>query len=162
MFKRSCFQHSKLGLAANESDSAMKPGKPYLELVASILNASTMIRPDIAYHTSALCRFIHNPSVDCYSRAEQLLNYLYSTNDKALVLGGKNIFVPRFDTLRDAGAKEIDPNDFAQRITGDHGLHFYSDASWKTDHTYIAHFGMFINGSVDWSSRLLKVAASSS
>eukprot|EP00965_Chrysotila_dentata_P049000 1625357-Pleurochrysis_carterae.AAC.4 len=30
-----------------------------------------------------------------------------------------------------------------------------------TDHTYITHFGMFADGPVDWSSRLLKVAASS-
>eukprot|EP00965_Chrysotila_dentata_P088790 2931353-Pleurochrysis_carterae.AAC.1 len=86
-----------------------------------------MTRPDIAYHTSRLCRFMHNLSVDCCSRAEELLNCLYSTKDKALVLGGKNIFVPYFDTLRDAGAKEISPNDFVQRITGNHGLLF--DAS---------------------------------
>eukprot|EP00965_Chrysotila_dentata_P032291 1076374-Pleurochrysis_carterae.AAC.3 len=105
---------------------------------------------------------MHKPSVDCYLRAEELFNYFCSTKDKALVLGGKNIFVPHFDTLRDAGAMEINPNDFAQRITGNHGLFFYFDASWKTDHTYIAHFGvLFANGPVDWSSRLLKVDASS-
>eukprot|EP00965_Chrysotila_dentata_P030174 1004729-Pleurochrysis_carterae.AAC.1 len=62
----------------------MKQGKPYLELVASILYASTMTRLNIAYHTAMLCRFMHNPSVDCHSRAEELLNYLYSTKDKAL------------------------------------------------------------------------------
>eukprot|EP00965_Chrysotila_dentata_P154983 5120849-Pleurochrysis_carterae.AAC.1 len=63
--------------------------------------------------------------------------------------------------MRDAGAKEVGPNDFEQRITDNHGLYFYSDPSRKTDHTYIAHFGMFTNGHVDWSSRFLKVAASS-
>eukprot|EP00965_Chrysotila_dentata_P096995 3206402-Pleurochrysis_carterae.AAC.1 len=77
---------------------------------------------------------MHNPSIDCYSRAEQLLNYLYSLKGMALVLGGKNISVPHFDTLRDAGAKEMNDNEFAQRITDNYGLHFYSDASWKTDH----------------------------
>eukprot|EP00965_Chrysotila_dentata_P128852 4260270-Pleurochrysis_carterae.AAC.2 len=106
---------------------------------------------------------MENPSVDCCSRPEELLNYLYSTTEnKALVFGGKSIFVPHVDTLRAAvSAKEINPNDFAESITGNHGLYFYSDASWKTNHTYIAHFGMFANGLVDWSSRLLKVAASS-
>eukprot|EP00965_Chrysotila_dentata_P122827 4059591-Pleurochrysis_carterae.AAC.1 len=60
----------------------------------------------------------------------------------ALVLGGKTISVPHFYTLRDAGAKEINQNAFAsQRITGNYGLHFYSDLSWKTDHTCIAHLG---------------------
>eukprot|EP00965_Chrysotila_dentata_P086484 2854497-Pleurochrysis_carterae.AAC.1 len=118
-----------------------------------------MTRLDLSYHTSMLCRSMHNPSIDCYSRAEELLTYLYSTKGMSLVLGGKTIFVPHFDTIRDAGAKEINHNEFAQRITGNCALHFYSDASGKTDHTYIAHFGMFANGFVDWSSRLLKVAA---
>eukprot|EP00965_Chrysotila_dentata_P075867 2506817-Pleurochrysis_carterae.AAC.1 len=99
---------------------------------------------------------MHNPSDDCYSRAEELLNYLYSTKGMKLVLGGMTILLPHFYTLRDAGAKEINHNEFAQRITGNYGLHFYSDASWKTDHTYITHLGMSVNGTVDWSSRLLK------
>eukprot|EP00965_Chrysotila_dentata_P060616 2008529-Pleurochrysis_carterae.AAC.1 len=104
---------------------------------------------------------MHKPSIDCYSRAEELLDYLYYTKGMTLVLGGKTIAVPHFDTLRDAGAMKINHNEFAQRITGNYGLHFYSDASWKTDYTYIAHLGMFANCPVDWSSRLLKVAASS-
>eukprot|EP00965_Chrysotila_dentata_P035468 1179905-Pleurochrysis_carterae.AAC.1 len=73
-----------------------------------------------------------------------------------LVLGGKTISVPHFDTFCDAGAKEINHNELAQRITGNYGLHFYSDASRKTNHTYSAHLGMFANGPVDWSSRLLE------
>eukprot|EP00965_Chrysotila_dentata_P142553 4711918-Pleurochrysis_carterae.AAC.1 len=87
----------------------MKQGKPYFELVASIIYAPTMTRPDIAYHTSMLSRFMPSPSVDCYPCAEELLNYLYSTKDKAHVLGGRNIFLPHFDTLCDAGAKESTP-----------------------------------------------------
>eukprot|EP00965_Chrysotila_dentata_P061243 2028880-Pleurochrysis_carterae.AAC.1 len=56
-----------------------------------------------------LCRCMHwhNPSIDCYSRAEELLNYLYPLKSITLVLGGKTISVPHFDTLRDASAKEI-------------------------------------------------------
>eukprot|EP00965_Chrysotila_dentata_P025262 839310-Pleurochrysis_carterae.AAC.1 len=49
---------------------------------------------------------MHNPSIDCYSRAEELLNYLYSTKGMTLILGGKTISVPHFDTLRDAGARK--------------------------------------------------------
>eukprot|EP00965_Chrysotila_dentata_P029980 998433-Pleurochrysis_carterae.AAC.1 len=55
---------SKLGIATTEFDSAIKHGKPYLELVASILCAATMTRPDISYHISVLCRFMHNPSIE--------------------------------------------------------------------------------------------------
>eukprot|EP00965_Chrysotila_dentata_P180431 5956025-Pleurochrysis_carterae.AAC.1 len=73
-----------------------------------------MTRLDISYHTSMLCRFMHIPSIDCYSRAEELLNHLYSMKGIALVLGGKTISVPHCDTLRDAGAKEINHNEFAQ------------------------------------------------
>eukprot|EP00965_Chrysotila_dentata_P106170 3506509-Pleurochrysis_carterae.AAC.2 len=69
--------------------------------------------------------------------------------------------MPHFGTLRDAGAKKISPNDFAQRITGNNGLTSYLVHPARSDHTYIAHVGMFANGSVDWNSRLLKVAASS-
>eukprot|EP00965_Chrysotila_dentata_P107763 3559284-Pleurochrysis_carterae.AAC.3 len=84
-----------------------------------------------------------------------------ATKGMTLMLGGKTISVPNFDTLRDAGAKQINNNEFAQRRTGNFGLHFCFDASWKTDRTYIAHLGKFANGHVNWSFRLLKVAASS-
>eukprot|EP00965_Chrysotila_dentata_P166866 5509895-Pleurochrysis_carterae.AAC.4 len=110
---------------------------------------SSISKKNISHHTSMLCRYKQKPSIDCYSRAEELLNYLYSTKSMTLVLGGKTISVPHFDTLRDAGAKEINHNEFAQRITGNFGLHFYLDASWKTDNTDIAHLGMFVNGPVD-------------
>eukprot|EP00965_Chrysotila_dentata_P111191 3675124-Pleurochrysis_carterae.AAC.1 len=69
-----------------------------------------MTRPDIAYHTFMLCRFMHNPSIDCYSRAQELLNYFYSTKSMTFALGGKTISVPHFDTCRDAGAKKINHN----------------------------------------------------
>eukprot|EP00965_Chrysotila_dentata_P062191 2060737-Pleurochrysis_carterae.AAC.1 len=61
---------SKLGIATTESDSVIKQGKPYIELVASIhLYVATMTRPDrISYHTSMLCPFMHNPSINCNSR----------------------------------------------------------------------------------------------
>eukprot|EP00965_Chrysotila_dentata_P003763 123288-Pleurochrysis_carterae.AAC.1 len=50
-----------------------------------------------------------------------------------LVLCGKAISVPRFDTLRDAGAKEINHNEFAQ--------------------PHVHRAGMFANGPVEWNSR---------
>jgi hypothetical protein len=153
--------YSDLALATSEKDSAVHNGKAYLELIASILYASTMTRPDIAFHTSVLCRYMHRPSLSCYARAEELLNYLYSTKNKAIVLGGHTIDIPTFDTIRDAGAIEIAPSDLARRLRDNHGLHIYSDASWKTDATYVSHLIMFANGPIDWSCRLLKVSASS-
>eukprot|EP00965_Chrysotila_dentata_P102327 3378059-Pleurochrysis_carterae.AAC.1 len=46
-----------------------------------------------------LCRYMHNPSIDCYSRTKELLNYLYSTKGMILVLSGKTISVPYTSTL---------------------------------------------------------------
>jgi hypothetical protein len=77
------------------------------------------------------------------------------------VLGGKSITIPTFTTIRDAGAKELSASDLEKRLTENFGLITFSDSSWKTDHTYIAHVGFLLNGPVDWSSRLLKVSASS-
>eukprot|EP00965_Chrysotila_dentata_P071401 2359649-Pleurochrysis_carterae.AAC.6 len=58
--------------------TAIKQSKPYIKLVASILYSATMTRPVLSYHTSMLKRFMHTRPVDCYCRAEELLNYLYS------------------------------------------------------------------------------------
>eukprot|EP00965_Chrysotila_dentata_P045715 1518463-Pleurochrysis_carterae.AAC.1 len=52
-----------------------------------------------------LCCFVHNPSIDCYSRAEDQLNYLYSTKSMTLVLGGKAVSVPHFDTQRQSAPR---------------------------------------------------------
>eukprot|EP00965_Chrysotila_dentata_P004486 145882-Pleurochrysis_carterae.AAC.2 len=71
-----------------------------------------------------LCRFMHNPSMDCYYCAKELLHYLYSTKSMTLVLGGKTFSLPHFDTFRGACALEINHNEFEQRITGIYGLHF--------------------------------------
>jgi hypothetical protein len=150
-----------LGLAKDEEDSAVAKGKPYLELVASILSAETMTRPDVAYHVWMLCRFMHNPLVNCYFRAEELLNYLYATREQCIVLGGQTIDVPVFTTLRDAGAKELSADELKARLTGNAGLMTYSDSSWKVDHTYVAHVSFVMTGPVEWSTRLLKVSASS-
>eukprot|EP00965_Chrysotila_dentata_P136438 4511782-Pleurochrysis_carterae.AAC.1 len=66
-------------------------------------------RPPRGRGNGATSRRSH-PSIDCYSRADELLNYLYSTKFTTLVFGGKAISVPHFDTLRDAGAMEINHN----------------------------------------------------
>mmetsp|Transcript_15923 Transcript_15923/g.33855 ORF Transcript_15923/g.33855 Transcript_15923/m.33855 type:complete len:164 (+) Transcript_15923:222-713(+) len=107
---------------------------------------ATMTYSDINHHISMLGRSMHNPLINCDSRAEELVNDLYSTQSMTLVLSGKTISVLHFaDTLRNVGAQKSNHNEFTQSITGDCGLNFCSHASWKTGHTYIAHPGMFAN-----------------
>ena len=52
---------------------------PYLEIVGSLLYLSCMTRPDIAYHMSVLCSYMHDPSIDCYNAAIDLLLYVGHT-----------------------------------------------------------------------------------
>ena len=153
--------YSDLSVAKNERDSAVHNGKPFLELIASILYACTMTRPDIAFHTSALCRYMHNPSLACYARAEELLNYLFTTKSKSITYGGHEIIQPVLGEMFDESAKAVAFSDISRRLNENYGLHIFSDASWKTDGTYLAFIVKFANGPIDWSSRLLKVSASS-
>eukprot|EP00965_Chrysotila_dentata_P106169 3506509-Pleurochrysis_carterae.AAC.1 len=51
--------YTKLALAANESDIAIKQGKPYLELFASILYTSTMTDFDRISPTTRRCYTLH-------------------------------------------------------------------------------------------------------
>eukprot|EP00975_Prorocentrum_lima_P037718 7935495-Prorocentrum_lima.AAC.1 len=47
--------YSELQLSTGAHDDAIKHGKPYLELIGSILYANLMTRSDITFHTSYLC-----------------------------------------------------------------------------------------------------------
>ena len=53
----------------------------YLQLIGSLLYLSTMTYPEIAYHMSILCSFMHDPSPDCYYAAIDLLLYISNTQD---------------------------------------------------------------------------------
>ena len=61
---------------------------PYLELVGSLLYLSTMTRPDISYHMSVLCSYMHDPSIDCYNAALDLLLYVGHTRHYHLRYSG--------------------------------------------------------------------------
>ena len=148
--------YSNLHLATTDADNALKKGKPYLSLVASLLYISTMTMPHISYHVAQLCRYMSAPSDECYQRAEELLSYVYHTRGMGIKYGGTEIQIPDLEGL--AGKVKIDKGKFESNM----GLHAFSDASWKTDNTYAGHVIKANNASVDWSSKLLKVKASSS
>ena len=69
---------------------------------------------------------------------------------------GKEFKLP--DVYGFTGKVEINRTKFESNL----GLHVYCDASWRVDNTYAGHVIMLLNAALDWSSKLLKVQASSS
>eukprot|EP00975_Prorocentrum_lima_P000020 6650-Prorocentrum_lima.AAC.1 len=67
---------------------------------------------------------MHRPSLDCYARAEELLNYLHSSKHMTLTLGGPDIVPPPVEVAKTKSA-------IAERIRQNYGMHIFSDASWK-------------------------------
>ena len=55
----------KLSTAKDDSDRDKMAKLPYLQLIGSLLYL-TLTRPDIYYHMSILCSFMHDPSPDAY------------------------------------------------------------------------------------------------
>ena len=128
---------------------------PYLEIVGSLLYLSTMTRPDIAYHMSVLCSYMHDPSIDCYNAAVDLLLYVGHTKHYHLRYSG-TVAAP--DGLKDP--------DSARLIESSCGFVAYSDASWhKPDHLGYNMFGYVVclyGGPVAFAAKRLKVVAHSS
>ena len=56
--------------------------------IGSLLFAAVTTRPDIAFATSRLARFLSNPGPDHHNAADRVLLYLQSTKQRALQLGG--------------------------------------------------------------------------
>jgi hypothetical protein len=84
-----------------------------------------MTRPDIAYHTSVLAKFMSDPSPTCYKVAIDLLVYLHHTKDKKMMFPGTNA-VP--DGLQRTSC--------ASSITKNFGFVAYSDSSWGNKYPY--------------------------
>ena len=143
----------KLRCAQDDIERDRVTQLPYRELVGSLLYLSTMTRPDVAYHMSVLCQFMHDPTVDCYNAALDLLLYLGHTRNRGITFSGK----------LEAPAELADQADF---ISSSSGLVAYSDSSWhKPNELGYNMFGYFVfvfGGPVAFASKRLKVVALSS
>ena len=64
--------------------------KRYQRKVGSLLYAATTTRPDIAFATSRLARFMSNPSPEHHRAADRALCYLAKTRSLALQFGNGN------------------------------------------------------------------------
>ena len=63
--------------------------RPYRELVGALAWLALGTRPDIAFATSSLARFGHNPGCAHWEAAKRILRYLKGTRGWRLTLGGK-------------------------------------------------------------------------
>ena len=70
-----------MALAPAETDEEAEAvlAKGYMALLGSLLYASSMTRPDIAFHTAYLAKLMQRPTHDAMSAAQGVLSYLYRT-----------------------------------------------------------------------------------
>ena len=145
--------YAHLSLAANDEERVAMQGKPYLSLLATVLYASVMTRPDVSFHVSYLCRFASDPSPACYSALLSVSNYLATTCDLKLTLGGN---------IQEVNPESIRPPIDNDQLTMGIGLHAWTDGSWKTNANYAGYVIMAFNGAVEWGSKLIKLTMHSS
>ena len=72
----------------SEQDKEFMKTIPYMSLVGSLRYVADCTRPDIAYCTGQLARYLHEPSITHYWAAKHCYQYLKGTADHWLTLGG--------------------------------------------------------------------------
>ena len=142
---------SKLDRAQSDDERAKVQRFQYASLVGALLYIAVMSRPDIAFHTSILAKFLSDPSENCCNAAQQLLQYLLATSKQRMYFSGK-VQVP--DGLSKHSA-DIERNC---------GFVAYSDSSWGNKYPYpMFGYGIYLYGSlVSFASKQLKTVAFSS
>ena len=72
---------------SNEERTYMK-GIPYMNMIGALRYAADCTRPDIAYPTGQLARYLNEPGIQHYNAAKHCFQYLKGTAAHWLVLGG--------------------------------------------------------------------------
>ena len=125
----------------------------YLSLVGSLMYVAFMTRPDIAFALSVLCKFMSDPTPECYFAALGVLQYLANTPHVHLSYSwsGKATLPPYAEF---AAVRHV--------IESSCGFHMYTDSSWGE--AYPAYgYGIFLaNGCVSYLSKQLKLVCESS
>ena len=151
----------KLYKATTDDERASVHELPYMSIVGALLYVAVMSRPDIAYHTSLLAKFMSDPTLECYECAVALLLYVaHKPNTKITYDGSK--FVPYIRGKDSEHSNPLDP--YRDSIKRNGGFMAYSDSSWGNDVPY-PMFGFCVylfGGIVSFASKQLKVIAFSS
>jgi hypothetical protein len=129
---------SKLDSPNTDAQREFMETKPFSSLVGSLLHPAIMTRPDIRLAVQRVSQFLSNPGKAHWFAAVRILQYLNTTRDLVLTLGG----------------------------TGTTDLLAYCDADWANslDHARsISGYALFIgDGCFSWSSKKQTAVALSS
>ena len=71
----------------------------YQQKISSLLFVAVNTRPDVAFATSRLARFLTNPSAEHHRAADRVLLYLHQTRALGLQFGGNNDLVVASNAL---------------------------------------------------------------
>ena len=142
---------NKLDKASDDLERARVQQFPYASIVGALLYISVMTRPDCAFHTSVLAKFLSDPSEDCCKACTQLLQYLWATKDRKMVFNGDCSVPPGLSK-------------HAEDVRRNHGFVAYSDSSWGNKYPYpMFGYGIYLfGGLVSFGSKQLKTVAFSS
>jgi hypothetical protein len=120
-----------------EVEKAEAAKLPYRELIGSLMFAAVVSRLDVAYSVGKLAQYSSNPGLAHWNLAKRVLQYLNTTRDWALRLGGEDIC-----------------------------LHAYSDADFAGDSEDRKSVGGYVvllgDGAMSWSSKKQPTVALSS
>ena len=120
----------------------------FMSAVGALLYITMTARPDIAYVTGQLARFMAYPSRECVDVTKQTICYLYHTRHRGITYR-------KMTHVRSLTEQGIPENE----------LQVYVDASWANDadtsRSVSGHVFMLYGGIVDWSSRLQSMVATS-
>jgi hypothetical protein len=120
--------------------------KDFNGLLGSLLYASCMTRPDIAFITAYLCQFMQAPTTQAWEAALSDASYLYTTKDMGISFNGDKMTccVSEIDLAKER-------------------LIVFSDASFGRDiHPFAGGFVQWRNGPICWLSRKAKFVPQSS
>ena len=90
--------------------------KPYRAIVGSLMYLAVGTRPDLAYVTHELSKYITNPGPKHWKAAKNALRYLKETKDYGLILGCKDHYRENKMEIKELKFKGLSDADFANSI----------------------------------------------
>jgi len=130
----------------------------YLSVVGAVLHICGVSRPDCSFSVGCLARHSKTAGEEHVEALERLVSYLYQTRFKAIVYrtpeSAKNLNVP---VVYESGVHPLDVNK-----TNPTTVYVDSDFAGADGRSTAGHVVFLNGGPVVWSSKLMKVAATSS
>ena len=90
-----------------DADKEEMKGTPYQSAIGKLLYLAMGTRPDIAYHVSALSRFVNNPGKTHWKQVKHVIRYIKGTRNYGL-LYRKNQQPPVLHAMSEASHKSAD------------------------------------------------------